>query len=42
MGKYKVSFNDKTQSITMDLSGHFSDNDAMSFVNDFMKISKQV
>jgi hypothetical protein len=42
MGKYKVSFNEKTQSIIMDLSGDFSDEDAISFVNDFIKMSKQV
>lgn len=42
MGKYKVSFNERAQSITMDLSGHFSDEEAMSFVTDFMKMSSQV
>jgi hypothetical protein len=42
MGKYKVIFDQQAQSITMDLSGHFSDNDAIGFVNDFIKISKQV
>ncbi|MFW2490405.1 hypothetical protein D2A34_19585 [Clostridium chromiireducens] len=42
MGKYKVSFNEKSQSITMDLSGYFSDNDAIAFVNDFIKISTKV
>lgn len=42
MGKYKVSFNEKSQSITMDLSGYFSDDDAIAFVNDFIKMSKQV
>lgn len=42
MGKYKVSFNEKAQSLTMDLSGHFSDEDAKGFVNDFIKLSKQV
>lgn len=42
MGKYKVNFSEKSQSITMDLSGHFSDYDAMSFVNDFIKLSKKV
>lgn len=42
MGKYKVTFNKKTQSITMDLSGYFSDEDAIAFVNDFIKISMQV
>lgn len=42
MGKYKVTFNEKAQSITMDLSGNFSDEDAISFVNDFMKISNRV
>lgn len=42
MGKYKVTFNEKSQSITMDLSGHFSESDAMSFVNDFIKLSQQV
>ena len=42
MGKYKVTFNEKAQSITMDLSGYFSDEDAISFVNDFIKMSKRV
>lgn len=42
MGKYKVTFNEKAQSITMDLSGNFSEEDAISFVNDFIKMSKQV
>jgi hypothetical protein len=42
MGKYKVTFNEKAQSITMDLSGNFTDDDAMSFVNDFIEMSKQV
>lgn len=42
MGRYKVTHNEKAQSITMDLSGYFTDEDAMAFVNDFIKMSKRV
>lgn len=41
MGKYKVSFDDKASSIVMELSGHFSDDDARNFVHDFINLSNK-
>lgn len=42
MGKYAVTYYSEEQNITMELSGFFTDNDAVNFVRDFLKMSSKV
>lgn len=41
MGKYRVSYDDKASSIVMELSGYFTDDDAINFVHDFIHLSNK-
>lgn len=42
MGKYVVSMDENLNSIKIELSGFFTDNDANNFVTDFVELSNKV
>lgn len=42
MGKYRVTEDKKANSIIMELSGYFTDEDAINYVKNFVEISNRV
>lgn len=41
MGQYKVAYDEKAGSLNMNISGHFTEEDGINYMNDFVEMSSK-